>query len=673
MKDASMMRSKSEGSLPSLAPSSGEVGESDDDSSATSTTASRTSSLTGPSNDAEQRRDEPPQTGWAGYNSCGQLVDAASNRQSQSGNIARQGSDMPLQGERAENTNRGRQVQVVGNMLNTKHQKVAEEASGPPHDTARLVVDPAAWKRKHGARGSLNEVLVAAQEACCVNNLRRCVESLQALGRLCEEDAEITGAAFLDHRFYELTSTLSELCGHQDFLKFAPRIVWSFAKIGFASRPGKQSLAVQEVVVKVLLTTESAFKPQSYQDTELSSMLWALSKLCEKPSHSHKFPATTERCAERLAYQICAELTRRDVKSFSPQCLINSLCAVVKMGLRGYGIEQFTSQCAEQSCRAAHIQSCSTQGLANMLWAVAKLLSSPATALRDIGPKLCKAVAEHIMICPGVLQTFQAQELSMTVWAMSRLIGRRGGILPKRSKMVSAFLLAIAEAAHERMEEHTPQGLANLALGLVTLNLHRYTEVKQFMLAAAKRAARDLQTEEYPEQSLGNLCTAFSNLEGVAARDGVELFMVRAAWQAYDRDVKWQDLAEITSSISRFFRDSQKPMPTSLFVFTEHVAKLAAQTWPQKVGKQALINIGLAVVRMQVSPELVWPLADNISKLYDVEGSRWNSIDCRQWAEIKRYCSYYVGSGKQWAGTDENGTPSVFKARYQPGSTSSSW
>eukprot|EP00931_Biecheleriopsis_adriatica_P041937 TRINITY_DN23910_c0_g2_i3.p2 TRINITY_DN23910_c0_g2~~TRINITY_DN23910_c0_g2_i3.p2 ORF type:complete len:221 (-),score=54.09 TRINITY_DN23910_c0_g2_i3:231-893(-) len=220
----------------------------------------------------------------------------------------------------------------------------------------------------------------------------------------------------------------------------------------------------------------------------------------------------------------------------------------------------------------------------------------------------------------------------------------------------------MVEAAHGRMAQHSPQGLANLNLGLVTLQLHRYTEVKQFMLAAANRATGDLQTKakDYPDQSLSNLCTAFSYLEGADARKVVESFMMQAAWQAYDRAMKWQDLAEIMNSFSRFFYHVQKPgAPTSLSLFSESLARLAAQTLPQKVGKQALINIGLAVVRMQVSPELVRPLADSIGKLYNVDGSRWNSIDCRQWAEIESYCGYSVGNG--------------IKACYHPGSGSNDW
>lgn len=73
----------------------------------------------------------------------------------------------------------------------------------------------------------------------------------------------------------------------------------------------------------------------------------------------------------RLAELVMREGSRR-LPSFGTQCLTNSLWSVAKLGLRGPDVKAFGRECLLQ-IHSVMFKEMSPQGLANSLWACAKI------------------------------------------------------------------------------------------------------------------------------------------------------------------------------------------------------------------------------------------------------------------------------------------------------------
>merc|ERR1719350_2178914 len=56
------------------------------------------------------------------------------------------------------------------------------------------------------------------------------------------------------------------------------------------------------------------------------------------------------------------------------------------------------------------------------------------------------------------------------------------------------------------------------------------------------------------------------------------------------------------------------------------------------IGNQALLNIALAAVRLDVNRDQVRPLAWAIAETFVARTVTLNDIDMRQWSEVQRYC-----------------------------------
>merc|ERR1712183_778106 len=108
--------------------------------------------------------------------------------------------------------------------------------------------------------------------------------------------------------------------------------------------------------------------------------------------------------------------------AFTGQCLSNSLWAVARLDLRGDFVTSFTSQCAVKLLDGGAMFELSPQGLANIVWAIARLHQKGQLNQKYAIP-LCTAAAEMIANGEeGVISQFEAVELSMTAWAMAKIV-----------------------------------------------------------------------------------------------------------------------------------------------------------------------------------------------------------------------------------------------------------
>ena len=170
------------------------------------------------------------------------------------------------------------------------------------------------------------------------------------------------------------------------------RVIWAVAKVGLKNDE------VEAAFTYIANVTPSRLHLFSSQ--ELSNILWGLAKYCEMGSEIpvHHF-------SKRLALQVLGESSRR-LSEFRTQCLTNSLWAVVKMELTGECVDLFCSRCLEQVHKHM-FNEISPQGLANSLWACAKLVSEHQVQIRhDIAVIFCIDAARRATASARLLKSF---------------------------------------------------------------------------------------------------------------------------------------------------------------------------------------------------------------------------------------------------------------------------
>lgn len=436
-----------------------------------------------------------------------------------------------------------------------------------------------------------------------------------------------------------------------------------FARLAWAIGKLDQRTEVAMALVSGVVASVPPLLPQ-FSSQELSNTLWGLARVVPVGAGG------SSRCAEErsagcavvhtgfnevrtLASAIVAESSRRidaGPGALSAQCLSNSLWAVARLELRGGDAERFARCCVHELCssKGQGLDDFSPQGLANVLWAMAKM--NPGGLLRGDDSsgahaiRLCRAV---LLESRPRLASFQPQELSMVAWAVAKLRGRGGGG-GRRGRRGSgdfaemdSFLDELAEQARDRLGEFAPQGVSNIAWALATADLlgdrgrMGGSGARAFTLAAVAMAARSLST--YPPQAISNLCWAAGRLSrGASGARGAEVasLAVAAAREATARmpEFGWQDLAGVLVALGH----GRHRSPEALQLATDVLLLVAGS--PRQPSMQVLLNITVSSIRLGVKREQVRPLVQAIGAKISSGGHRMNEFDWKQWAEVQRSC-----------------------------------
>eukprot|EP00440_Ansanella_granifera_P054301 gb/GFBE01058860.1/.p1 GENE.gb/GFBE01058860.1/~~gb/GFBE01058860.1/.p1 ORF type:complete len:696 (+),score=135.02 gb/GFBE01058860.1/:1-2088(+) len=483
----------------------------------------------------------------------------------------------------------------------------------------------------------MHAALRVGESACFMNCPDRMVDVVHHLGKLCETMPEELAGVAHEAKFRDLMEHLKYFAGEIKVAANISHCCWGLAKLGQLGQLTIGGKGVSQILSK-LTPLLSAQRLSTCTNQDLSLSLWSIARLAEDDSSGACYAPALE-----MAHYLMQGAWPR-LSSFTPQCLANSLYAVAKLGAQGPLALSFAERIVEEMCLEKNMKHSSTQGIANAMWAAARLEVQSQAAV------LCSAAAEEVLRRPQRLHEFQAMELSMTMWAISKICKRQvpksckarsqPRTQPFTCKSVVAFMLAGAAESESRIQQHSPQGLSNIAMALTGLQLHQKPQAKSFLLAAAHSAMQKMQSLGH--QAVANLCSSFSRLQDKSSEETVQKFMEMAAWQAHLKDFSWQDLAEIVTAMSRS-RGMQSNI--ALQTFAARLAQHTAAAVPWKVGKQALLNIGLAAVRMGVPVETVLPLATSISTVFAghrSHGTSLNGIDYRQWQEIQTYCDPQV-------------------------------
>eukprot|EP00931_Biecheleriopsis_adriatica_P055954 TRINITY_DN33172_c0_g2_i1.p1 TRINITY_DN33172_c0_g2~~TRINITY_DN33172_c0_g2_i1.p1 ORF type:complete len:862 (+),score=173.43 TRINITY_DN33172_c0_g2_i1:70-2586(+) len=466
------------------------------------------------------------------------------------------------------------------------------------------------------------------------------VPCLHLIAKLSEQDAfgrlQGLSAVIADCRFTMLIQQLRRMINGLESPRNIMRVMWAFGKLG------AWNADVEAIIIHI--SKSAPPRLHHFSSQELSNVLWGLARLRDAGGpKSRKF--------QELALALVREGARR-LSGFSPQCLTNTLWAVAKLDLAGKEVQQFANACIAQ-VQALMFQEMSPQGLANSLWACAKLEVDS-----EVAKRFCYDAARRATASADLLKLFFPQELSMAVWAMARLVGRRTRSRSRGAnagnEQVERFALSVAQEACERIHDFSPQGVSNIAWALATLELARFPDTVNFFEDAAQVASANIS--KYPPQAIANLCWALSRGDGRS--QVLASFQKAAALEAQLRldDFSWQDLSGIVSAL---MQSGVRNIP-EVHQFASSLVMHASCHCPQ-IGTQALLNIALSAVRLKVSQQVVTNLALRIAEIFPERIQSLNDIDLRQWSEVQRYCSLpgspgSIGTASTTASPSSSGT-----------------
>eukprot|EP00928_Gymnodinium_smaydae_P055509 TRINITY_DN39028_c0_g1_i1.p1 TRINITY_DN39028_c0_g1~~TRINITY_DN39028_c0_g1_i1.p1 ORF type:complete len:647 (+),score=134.65 TRINITY_DN39028_c0_g1_i1:120-2060(+) len=390
------------------------------------------------------------------------------------------------------------------------------------------------------------------------------------------------------------------------------RVVWALAKLGVCNSEAKG------IVISLLKRAPKRLK--RWTPSEISNLMWAVARFSSctgaEGASISRMPAVS-----RVLLQVIAECSRR-IEKFHAQNLSNVFWAVAKLEIRGPDADQLAASCVRQI--QGSMLELSPQGLANSLWAAAKSRLHYSVTI-----PLCVAAARMTAVDGDLLGSFQAQELSMMLWAVAKIQGRsRYEQLPSEFR---AFAAAVAAEALPRLDEFAPQGLSNLAWSLATLDMLRVEEPRALLVEAIWPMAT--QISRYPPQAVANLAWALARLDDPATH----VFFAASALDAANRinQYSWQDVAGVLTALrqaglSRNFQEGRRLVSVAIRRASGRCGEL---------GTQALLNILLSAVRMGIQAGDISPLAEEMAQCLEYRQEKLNHIDARQMEEVHSYCS----------------------------------
>jgi len=404
--------------------------------------------------------------------------------------------------------------------------------------------------------------------------------------------------------------------------------IWALGKVGTLNYDVLVIVKHLGCVAQQLLPLFSAH--------ELSNALWGLAWLsctAEGGPRSNQCKPLMD-----LAHMLVAEAESSSrCRKFEGQCLSNGLWALAKLELRGQRVTNFAASCVS-TMQQAGLSGTLPQGIANSLWACAKL---------QLAPALCTSffiqVAQHITANPHLLSTFQSQELSMTIWAFAKVLATKGNGKhgSQQKPEVKAFALIVADEAHRRIDELSPQGLSNVAWALATMDLIKQGPCKNFVNAIATKYKSSLHS--FPPQAIANICWSLARLEKPCGEHVQQLYKAAAqAAAARDSEFSWQDLSGI---ISAMMQGGVSSLPEVRWFAAALVHRATGQC--DLIGTQALLNIALSATRLGVDDRILEPMVRGIGEVFVKRSKVLNEIDMRQWQAIKKYCNIpgFLGGG----------------------------
>ncbi len=322
------------------------------------------------------------------------------------------------------------------------------------------------------------------------------VNLLWAMAKLVDNGLELENAAKLKEAVAALlpqVKTKAESNAEKDHFnaQHIANLLWAVAKLVDKGLELEKTPKLKEALVALLprvkTKAESTEEKDHFKPQEVTNLLWALAKLVDNGLKLKKLPKLKEVVAA-LFPQVKNQAESKEEKDrFKPQHLANLLWAVAKLVDNGLELEKtpklkealvaLLPQVKTKAESAEEKDHFIPQHIANLLWALAKLVDN-GLAL-DETAKLNEAVTTLLPHVKNKAELtaekdhFKPQEVANLLWALAKLVdnGLELRKTPKLKESVVALLPHVKTKAESTAEKDhlKPQEVTNLLWALAKL------------------------------------------------------------------------------------------------------------------------------------------------------------------------------------------------------------
>ncbi|WP_101748771.1 DUF1601 domain-containing protein [Endozoicomonas acroporae] len=316
-------------------------------------------------------------------------------------------------------------------------------------------------------------------------------------------------------------------------------LLWALAKmvgngLGLEKTP-KLKEAVAALLPLMKIKAESKEGKDHFIPQHITNQLWAVAKLVDNGLELEKTPKLKEVVAALLLHVKTKAEAKEKKDHFNSQGTANLLWALAKLVENGLDQEK-TAQLKEAvAALLPHVKSKAEskeekdhfkpQEVANLLWAVAKLLDN---GLKKT-PTFTEAVAALLANVKTKAESkeekdhFIPQHITNLLWAVARLVDNGLGLekTPKLQEVVAALLPHVktkAEAKEEK-DHFIPQHIANLLWAMAKLvdnGLEKTAQLKEAVAAllphVKTKAESKAEKDHFIPQHIANLLWAVAKL-----------------------------------------------------------------------------------------------------------------------------------------------------------------
>ncbi|WP_422449594.1 MULTISPECIES: DUF1601 domain-containing protein [unclassified Endozoicomonas] len=318
-------------------------------------------------------------------------------------------------------------------------------------------------------------------------------------------------------------------------------LLWALAKLVGNGLNLEQTPKLKETVVALLphVTTKADSKKEHFNTQGTANLLWALAKLVDNGLKLEKTPKLKEAVAALLYQVITKAKSKQEKDLFNPQEFTNLLWAVTKLVDNGLELEKTPKLKEAVVAVLPHVKTkaeskeekgqFNTQGIANLLWALAKLV--------DYGLELNKTaqLKEALAALLPYVKTkaeskeekdhFKPQGVANLLWAVAKLVdnGLELEETPTLKEAVAALLPYVKSKAEAKEEKDgfKPQGVANVLWAVAKLvdnglELEKTPKLKEAVAALLPHVKSKAESKEEKgrlnAQAIVNLLWAVAKL-----------------------------------------------------------------------------------------------------------------------------------------------------------------
>ncbi len=255
-------------------------------------------------------------------------------------------------------------------------------------------------------------------------------------------------------------------------------LLWSVAKLVDNGLELDKTLVLREGVAALLphVIAKAGSEKYHFIPQQIANLLWAVTKLVDKGLE--KTPTLKGAVAALLPHVKTKAESKEEKDHFNTQGVANLLWAFAKLVDNGLELEKIPKLKEAVAALLPHVKTkaeskaekghFNNQGIANLLWAFAKLVDY-GLELKKM-PTLKVAVAALLPLMKTKIESteekdqFKLQEVASLQWALAKLVdnGLELERTPKLKETVDAVLIHVEAKSKEEKNHFNPQQISNL-------------------------------------------------------------------------------------------------------------------------------------------------------------------------------------------------------------------